>query len=267
MNTAVVTGGGRGMGRLVAQRLARRGFAVLVTDIQVSGAEETARAIGPQAWALAQDVRDPASHRAVARAAAERGPLKVWVNNAGVLRVDRAWGHSDADVKLEVEVNLLGLMWGCRAAVEAMEAEGGHIINLSSMSGLTPTPGLAVYGATKMGVLGYSISLQGDLQLARLPIRVSAICPDAVETDMVKDVQGERDAALLFAAPKLLTPDAVADRVVSVLDDYRLVLVYPKSRGVLARIVAPFPEVGLKILEQYRRFGERNRQKRAGTTR
>jgi NAD(P)-dependent dehydrogenase (short-subunit alcohol dehydrogenase family) len=262
MNTAVVTGGGRGMGRLIAQRLSRRGYAVLVTDINAQAAEAAAREIGSSAWAMAQDVRNADSHRQVAKAAGERGPLKVWVNNAGVLKADTGWGHSDVDVALQVEVNLLGLMWGSRAAVEAMRDGGGHIINLGSMSALTPTPGLAVYGATKMGVLGFSISLQGDLNHARIPVKVSVICPDAVETDMVKQVEGERDSALLFSSGKLLTPDRVADLAVGLLDDYKLVLVYPRSRGVLARIVAPFPELGLKILEQYRRLGERNRKRR-----
>jgi NAD(P)-dependent dehydrogenase (short-subunit alcohol dehydrogenase family) len=262
MDTAVVTGAGRGMGRLVAQRLARRGLAVLVTDIDAQAAEETARMIGPNAWAMSQDVRNPDSHRAAARAAAERGPLKVWVNNAGVLRADTGWGHSDADVTLQVEVNLLGLMWGARAAVEAMRTSGGHIINLGSMSSLTPTPGLGVYGASKMGVLGYSISLQGDLQIAGIPIKVSVICPDAVDTDMVKQVEGERASALLFSSRKLLGPEKVADLIVGLLDDYKLVLVYPRSRGALARVLAPFPELGLMLLRQYRRLGERNRRRR-----
>src|SRR5579884_3407104 len=194
MKTAVVTGGGRGLGRLTAERLARRGFAVLVTDIDAASAADTARLVGRGAWSMEQDVRDADSHRRVAAAASERGPLKLWVNNAGVLRANSAWGHADDEVRLQVEINVLGVMWGCRAAIEEMrKSGGGQIINLASMSSIVPAPGLAVYGATKHAVLGFSVALQGDLDYAKLPIKVSAICPDAIDTDMVRNVADSRD--------------------------------------------------------------------------
>jgi NAD(P)-dependent dehydrogenase (short-subunit alcohol dehydrogenase family) len=262
VETAVVTGAGRGLGRLVAERLASRGFAVCITDIDAASAEDAARAIGRGAWAMAQDVRDPESHRAVARAAAERGPVKVWVNNAGVLRSGTAWGHSDADVKIQIDVNVLGVMWGSRAAVEAMRASGGHIINIASISALTPVPGLAVYAASKHAVLGFSTSLQGDLERDKLPIKVSALCPDAIETDLVRNVQDDEHSALLFSNGKLLRPEAVADVVNGLLDRYHLVLVHPRRRGALAHLFAPFPGVGLKILRGYHLLGERNRRRR-----
>jgi NAD(P)-dependent dehydrogenase (short-subunit alcohol dehydrogenase family) len=110
----------------VALRLAARGYEVLVTDVDEAGAQATADAIGERAWAMQQDVRDPESHRAVARAAAERGPVEVWVNNAGVLRTEKTWEHSDDDVRLMVEANLLGVFWGARAAVDAMRSGRPH---------------------------------------------------------------------------------------------------------------------------------------------
>src|SRR4051812_21463225 len=174
------------MGREIARLLAQRGYAVLVTDVNSESAQETAGLLGDNAWAMAQDVRDPASHRAVAQAAAQRGAVRVWVNNAGILRTQRAWAHSDDEVRAIVEANLLGVMWGSRAAVEAMRSTGGgHIINMASMSSFGPAPGLAVYGATKHAVLGFSGSLMGDLSEEGIPIRVHAVCPDGVDTGMV----------------------------------------------------------------------------------
>src|SRR4051812_24910874 len=123
VQTAVVTGAGRGIGREIARRLAKRGFAVLVTDVNEATAQETADEIGGGAWAMAQDVRDADSHRAVAKAASERGPLKVWVNNAGVMSNRNAWDHDDAEVKLHVDVNFFGVLWGARAAVDTMRAD------------------------------------------------------------------------------------------------------------------------------------------------
>lgn len=257
MNSAVVTGAGKGLGRRIAGGLAEKGFSVLVTDIHEQAARETAAAIGSRSWAMQQDVRDPASHRAVAKAAEERGPLKLWVNNAGVLTVGAAWELDDENVKRHVEVNVLGVMWGSRAAVDSMRAQGGHIINIASISSLAPVPGLAVYAATKAAVLGYSISLEGDLQQADLPIKVSAVCPDAIDTDMVRDAAHHQDASLLFSAKKLLTVEQVGDAVLELVDNPKLVVTIPRARALLAHVLRPFPATGLRLLEPFRRAGKR----------
>src|SRR5436190_2428698 len=132
------------MGREMARLLAARGYAVLATDVDAEAAADTAALIGGSAWSMAQDVRDPNSHRAVAAAAAERGPVTVWVNNAGILRTQRTWVHPDEEVRAIVDINLMGVIWGSRAAVETMRAAGGDIINMASMSSFGPAPGLGV---------------------------------------------------------------------------------------------------------------------------
>ena len=263
MQIAVVTGAGRGLGRLIAKGLAGKGFGVLVTDVDGASARDTAAEIGAdRAWAIEQDVRDPDSHRRVAAAAADRGELAIWVNNAGVLRSAAAWQHADADVELQISVNLLGLIWGSRAAVDAMRGQArGHIINIASMSSIVPVPGLAVYAATKHAVLGFSIALQGDLQHAGVPILVSSICPDAIDTDLTRNVKADSSAALLFSAGKLLRAEDVAATVVDLVDHPRLVVVRPRVRGVLAHIFRPFPGTGLRVLQRFRKMGERHQRR------
>jgi NAD(P)-dependent dehydrogenase (short-subunit alcohol dehydrogenase family) len=263
VETAVVTGAGRGIGREIARQLAARGYGVLATDVNLDAALQTAELLGDRVWAMAHDVRDPEAHRAVAASAAERGPLKAWVNNAGILRTDKAWAHSDEEVRMLVEANLLGVLWGSRAAVEQMHAGGGHIINMASMSSFGPVPGLAVYGATKHAVLGFTGSLQGDLERAGIAIRVHAVCPDAVDTGMVRERQAEPDSAIIFSAPKLLGPAEVAERAVALLDGDKIVLAIPRNRAWLTRIMAAFPRADLRLLELFRKAGERKRQ-RAG---
>jgi NAD(P)-dependent dehydrogenase (short-subunit alcohol dehydrogenase family) len=263
MSIAVVTGAGRGLGRLISERLAARGLTVLATDINAEAVEETAGLCGNGAWSMRQDVRDPASHREVAAVARERGPVRVWVNNAGVMPMDTAWDHRDDEVRMTVEVNFLGVIWGSRAAVDVMKPTGGgNIINIASMSSLCPVPGLAVYAATKAAVLGFTTSLQGDLDNAQLPVRVSAICPDAIETDLVRNVWHKEHAGLLFSAGKLLKPEAVAAVAVGLLDDYRLVVEVPRARAALAYALAPFPAFGLRILREFAKRGERVRRAR-----
>jgi NAD(P)-dependent dehydrogenase (short-subunit alcohol dehydrogenase family) len=251
------------MGRETARRLAARGYQVLVTDLNVDAAQETAELIGGGAWALAQDVRDPDSHRQAASAAAERGALKVWVNNAGILKTEKVWDHSDDDVRLMVEANLLGVMWGARAAVEAMRGDpaGAHIINMASMASFGPVPGLGVYGATKHGVLGFTESLQGDLLIAGLPIRVHAVCPDLVDTGMMREHAGNPEYAFGFTGTKIYTPEQISDRIVELLDGDRIVLAVPRNRMVQARITGIFPRTGLLIARAVRKMGERKQKK------
>jgi NAD(P)-dependent dehydrogenase (short-subunit alcohol dehydrogenase family) len=269
---AVVTGAGRGFGREVARRLAGRGYAVLATDIDEQGARATAEEIGGSAWSMAHDVRDPDAHRTVAAAARERGPLEVWVNNAGVLRTQKAWEHPDEDVRMVVEANLLGVIWGCRAAVDAMSAQNGtgtpqggtsgprHIINLASMSSFGPVPGLAVYGASKHGVLGFTESLQGDLDLAGVPIRLHAVCPWSADTGMVRE-RDEPEAAMVWSGGGLISPELVADRIVSLLDSKRMVLTIPRYRGWVARLTGIAPRASLKLARPLQTIGDRARRR------
>jgi NAD(P)-dependent dehydrogenase (short-subunit alcohol dehydrogenase family) len=264
MKIAVVTGAGKGLGREIAKGLAHKGFAVLVTDIDEDAARSTATAIGAGAWSMRQDVRDAASHHEMARAANERGSLELWVNNAGVLHTGNAWDHSDEVVRQMAEVNLLGTMWGARAAIDAMRAKGGHLINIASLSAITPVPGLAVYGATKQAVLGFTISLAGDLKRAALPIEVSAVCPDGIDTDMVRNVRGSKGSSIVFASPKLLTVEEVAGVVLDLVDKPKLAVSVPRSRAALAHVLRPFPTFGLKALEPFLWFGERQRRKTTG---
>ena len=151
---AVVTGAGQGFGRAICERLASRGYTVLATDVDAAAAAGTAGA----SRRLLDGARRPRprGHRAAARAAAERGPLEVWVNNAGVMRPGPAWKHSDEDVRLTCDVNMLGVIWGSLAAVEAMRAgpgENRHVINLASLSALGPVPGLALYIGDRRALL------------------------------------------------------------------------------------------------------------------
>jgi len=254
---AVVTGAGRGLGRRIAERLARRGHRVVATDIDGPAAEATAAAVG--GIGRRQDVRDPDSHRAVARAATELGELAVWVNNAGVLAVGDAWSLADADVRRLVEVNLLGVMWGCSAAVPAMAA-GGHIVNIASISGECPAPGLAAYAATKHGVIGYSLSLAGELRRAHPNIRVSTLCPDAIAGDMTNAVAHDDSASLLFSAGTLLSLDEVADAAVDLLDRPRLVRTLPAYRAAMIHALRPFPAIGLPLLDGLARLGRRRKR-------
>src|ERR1700748_646098 len=126
MDSCVVTGGARGIGRGIAERMVAKGYAVVVTDIDGAGARRTAEEIGA-AVGLEQDVRDAAGHRFVATTPGDHGPLPAWFNNAGVGDDGSLAALDDEQVRRLVEVNLLGCLWGMRAALDAFGPAGGHL--------------------------------------------------------------------------------------------------------------------------------------------
>ncbi len=126
-----------------------------------------------------------------------------------------------------------------------------------SISALSPVPGLALYAASKSAVVSYTTSLQGDLIHAGLPIRVHALCPDVVDTAMVRARQHDPGAAVLFSGPAPLTPEAVAEAGLSLLDGRQVFRVVPRWRGLVARSAGLAPSVGLLATASMRRIGER----------
>ncbi len=251
---AVVTGAGRGLGRKIAERLARTGHHVVATDIDEGAAHVTAAVV--DGTGIKQDVRDPDSHRTVAKLAASHGTLAVWVNNAGVLAVGEAWSMGDADIRRQVEVNLLGVIWGCNAAAAAMET--GTILNIASLSAITPTPGLAVYGATKHGVVGYSLSLASELRQAKRTITVSALLPAAIKGDMTAAVAHDAAASLLWSNGPLLSVDSVAEAALELIRKPRLVRTMPGYRAAMIHLLRPFPALGLPLLERFAKLGRKH---------
>jgi NAD(P)-dependent dehydrogenase (short-subunit alcohol dehydrogenase family) len=261
VRVAVVTGAGRGLGREIARRLAALGYAVLVTDVDAAAADRTAADMGGvAAWAARLDVRDPEACRAVAREAASVGPLAVWVNNAGVSFAAPAWEHSDEDVALAIAVNLGGVVNGTRAALGVM-GDGARLLNVASLSALGPVPGLALYGATKHAVLAFGDALVGDLSAAGRDIEVRTLCPDVIDTQMVRAQVDSPEAAILWSGGRLLSADEVADRAIELLEGRRHRAIVPAWRGTLLRAFDLSPALAARGVPLFRRLGERNRRR------
>jgi NADP-dependent 3-hydroxy acid dehydrogenase YdfG len=264
--SAVVTGAGRGIGRAVAAELVSRGYEVLVTDVDAAAAERTAAEIGAR-LGMALDVTDPTANRAAAERAQELAPLGAWVCNAGVAFDGDLTALSADQVRLMVDVNVLGVMWGVRAATDAFRHQaglgikGGEIGVLASLSAHAPVPGLSVYAATKAAVLSLVTSLASELRADR--IRVHAVCPDGVATAMVDgfDVQGGAREAL--AAGVMLTPEKVARELVGMFGTARVYKTLPVWRGVLGRTASLSPASSQHADQLMRRIGA-HRLKKAG---
>lgn len=257
-NVAVVTGGARGIGLAFARRLVSAGTLVLITDIDEVAARAAAKEIGC-AW-IQQDVRDVESHGVVAERAADLGTVRLWINNAGVLIAGASWTHEPEEIVRTFDVNVGGVIAGSRAAVSAMSAHGGAILNVASTAGLAPVPGLAIYAATKAAVLSFTTSLQGDLDHAGVPIRARALCPDVTATDMVAQVATHAGAAVLFAGRRSANADDVAAAGLALVESRQVMRTYPRAGGAVARFSGLFPVVGLQLSASARRTGEQHQR-------
>jgi NAD(P)-dependent dehydrogenase (short-subunit alcohol dehydrogenase family) len=193
----LVTGGGSGIGRAVALRLARAGADVAVLDLNAGGAEGVAaevRSAGCRAVAVPVDVSVAASvAAAVERVAAELGRIEVCVNSAGIADFTAFTDLDEARFDRMIAVHLKGTYLVCRAVVPAMiAARSGRIVNISSAAGLNGGgPGLAHYAAAKAGIIGLTKSLA--LELGPYGITVNAIAPGLIDTPLIRQAGAPAD--------------------------------------------------------------------------
>jgi len=201
---AVVTGAGSGFGRAVSLALGKRGGRLVVSDVNLETAEETAKMIGSpeRARAMQVDVRDPAQVKAQIDAAVDAwGGLDVIVNNAGVAVVGRVGDVPIDDWRFEVEINLMGVIYGCHFAAPIMrKQERGFILNVASAAGLLSAPMMGPYNVTKAGVVALSETMAGELMGSG--VSVSVLCPTFFRTNIHKT---QRAHGMPDRASKLVT--------------------------------------------------------------
>ena len=219
---------------------------VLATDQDLEALQRVASAA---AWPddrifLARlDVTSAASwDLAIQHAEAKLGKIDLLFNVAGVMRAEWIQDTPLDDINTVVDVDLKGVMLGTRFAARHMiPAGGGHIINVSSMLGLTPGPGLSVYTGAKYGVRGFSLSAALELEAHR--VAVTLVCPDKVETGLFDfpNVHGPQ-AALAWSGPDPLDPDKLAHAILrDVVSRKPLVYCIPRHRGIMARLSEILP--------------------------
>ncbi|MEU7591602.1 SDR family oxidoreductase [Streptomyces sp. NPDC039022] len=261
----LVTGAASGIGRATAFAFAEAGARVVAVDRDAEGAARTAdlaRLVGaPQAWAETVDVSDEdAMEKLADKVAAEYGTVDVLVNNAGIGLSGSFLSTTTEDWKKVLDVNLWGVIHGCRLFGRQMaeRGQGGHIVNTASAAAFQPSKILSAYGASKAAVLMLSESLRAEL--AGQGIGVTAICPGIVNTNITTtarftgvsaDEEKRRQAKVARAyGLRNYPPEKVADAILrAVVRNEAVVPVTPEARG--AHLMSRFAPRALRALARF----------------
>jgi 3-oxoacyl-[acyl-carrier protein] reductase len=258
---AIITGAASGVGRHFATELRRRRpqMRLVLADVN---REALAEAFPPAEHVVLEafDVRSVEEwQRVVGDTLARFGAVDYLCNIAGIDRsamfIDQPLGNIDA----LVDINLKGSLYGMRIVAEHMAARGsGHIINMASLAGVTPTPGTSIYSATKFGLR--AVSIAAGVELRSRGVYVTVICPDLINTALFDQHLDEEDpeaVALIFSGSRSLTADEVSEAIFRAIRDRPLEIDLPFSRGLLAKLSSAAPGVLLLLYEPLKRKGIR----------
>src|SRR3954470_20106965 len=232
-----VTGGARGIGQAIASRAASRGAHVAVGDLDPAFAAEVP---GVDAG-LELDVTDVESFARFLDAVEERlGPLDVLVKNAGIMFVGAFLEQDLAALRRQTDVNLHGVMIGTRLALERMgPRDRGHVVNITSAGSYMPTPGEAMYSATKHAARAFTEAVRDELR--GTGIQLTAVMPGLVRTELAAGTNAGRGT-------QWVEPEEVAEAVVAVMERPRPDVFVPRPLGPLLRFHNFLPFRGRRIL-------------------
>ena len=230
---AVVTGGGRGIGKAIAKALVDEGARVAIGDLDGSAAAQAAAELGRDTLGMQLDVTDHAGYTAFLDEVERRlGGIDVLVNNAGIMPVTPLAEEDAASIVRQLEVNLHAVIHGTQEAVRRMvPRRTGHIVNMASIAGRLGFPNLATYSATKHGVVGLSESVRWELR--HTGVEISVVMPSVVRTELT--------AGLASSRVPPVTAEDVAAEVVRALQFPRFDVFVPRANGPLVQATAVLP--------------------------
>ena len=238
--TAAISGGARGIGRVTAQAFLRQGMRVAIGDVDLPAAQQTAVEIGDpthhSAVGLPLDVTARNSFAEFLDTAEEQlGPVDILINNAGIMPIGPFLDEDDATARRILDINVLGVINGMKVALPRMLARHrGHVVNIASQAGKYGLPGGATYCASKAAVINLSRAVRKELRGSG--VEISLISPVAVNTDLGLGLSEPRQRQF-----RKIEPQQVADAIVETLRVPKFDVHVPKQLSVSERATALMP--------------------------
>ena len=260
---AVVTGAASGIGRALAQALARRGVKLAIADWNEAGLEETAASLQVPVLKRQLDVSDRAAFEAFAQdVLAEYGQVDGLFNNAGVALLQPVQAMAYDDLTWLMNINFWGVIHGTHAFLPAMlQRDSGAIVNISSLYGLMAWPANSAYSAAKFAVRGYTEAMRHDLH--KTGVRAVSVHPGGIQTSIVRNARftsddlGRGDRKKLerdFDKIAITSADGAARIILGGLESGRDRIIVGKDAQVLSFLTRLFPERYFNVVRALQRF-------------
>jgi len=216
---AAITGAGSGMGQQLAVLLAQAGCHVAISDINQKGLDETVKLLAAYPVKVTADIVNTADQAAVYAWAdkvnREHGKVNLIFNNAGIAMSNTVEAHSINDYERMMAVNFWGVIYGTKAFLPYLKQSGeGHIINTSSIFGLTSQPTQSAYNASKFAVRGFTESLRQELDLEQCGVSATCVHPGGIKTNIAHTAEMASDLSVLGIDAK--KSKATADKVMRI---------------------------------------------------
>ncbi|TGL58825.1 SDR family oxidoreductase [Leptospira sarikeiensis] len=241
----LITGASGGLGKSLAEKAYSLGHNIVLTNLNEKGLKDY---VSKQKWdknrvlTAKLDVSSPSDWKKTMDFVYKKwGKLDILMNVAGYLLPGYIYNISPKDIDRHMDINAKGLMYGTREAAIRMIAQGnGHIINIASLAGVAPIPGISLYSTSKFAVRGFSLAVAADLKPKN--VFVSVVCPDAIQTPMLDLQKDYEEASMTFSGNKYLKTEDVTEIIFNkVIPKKPLEVLIPGSRGFLAKIGSFFP--------------------------
>ncbi len=256
-----ITGAGSGIGKHLARSFYKKEYNVVASDVDFSALDYTNDWDTDRKMTLKLDVtRTEDWENAVKTLEAGWNDLDIIINNAGILLTDYFYDIKNLNhIDSQIDINLKGPIYGTYYLLPfLMKKKDGIIINISSLAGVAPIPGMSIYSASKYGVRGFTLAIANELD--KLGIHVYNISPDAVDTPLIDRVKDKRASNLLYSGT-ILTPADIEKAVFKLLEKpARREILIPWWRAVLAKTANCFPYLSSFLASMLDKKGEKGRK-------